>query len=547
MPCSARKFVRVTKFLLAGVTVFCVSWIACVNEWHPEVRWSDRRPMGGLSTMKTIVAYSEGKQAEMDRPYPVACNRLPAFPDVPYINRTWYSFSSQESSWQRVDGTRLSLYAAYYDDRAQQRYVRILAILHGRNISAEEPLFCQTRSVSIGDEDSVEVVAAKPLEIWWHEWDMTSSEVDTPMLLSCPLTEPLDGPSIVSVVTEPCDDPTNAFIVQPAQNYQKRTFTVCVKDMMFDKDISQSLIEWIETNKILGVEIIDIYVDTLTSTMKDVLLYYQQQGLVRLFQVPIKHKHNRSLWQRRRDHIITYNDCLYRNIRESEFVAPLDVDEIILPKVAYSLSGLLKRLTRQGWDPKRYSAILVQNVFFFDFMQDIHKYKPRNVNVNNSKIYVKRDDVRISGNEEIGIEEIELIDDTNSVNEESFQELDNEGKEKMKCKRELPIPKLARHIVSSAMVSPVGYYSKSLMHTKRVLTAFNHYPLASLGTAGFAGWSAPYKEVQLNHYKESCNTTMVLECAAYGKRARIDRSALRLRRRLASALARAMCSGINMA
>lgn len=86
------RFVRVTKYLIAGVTVtvFCVSWIASVNnsadnEWR-GVRWSDRR--GGaaaLPTMRTIVAYSEGKQAEMDRPSPVACDRLPAFPKVPYI------------------------------------------------------------------------------------------------------------------------------------------------------------------------------------------------------------------------------------------------------------------------------------------------------------------------------------------------------------------------------------------------------------------------------------------------------------------------------
>lgn len=84
---NARKFVRVTKFLLAGVTVFCVSWIACVNEWHGGVRWRARQGSedAGLSTMRTIVAYSEGKQAELDRPSPVTCDRLPAFPTIPHI------------------------------------------------------------------------------------------------------------------------------------------------------------------------------------------------------------------------------------------------------------------------------------------------------------------------------------------------------------------------------------------------------------------------------------------------------------------------------
>lgn len=83
---KARKVVRVMKFLLAGVIIFCVSWIASVNEWHAGVRWGGRQITDrGLPTMRTIVAYSESKQAEMDRPSPVTCDRLPAFPKVSYI------------------------------------------------------------------------------------------------------------------------------------------------------------------------------------------------------------------------------------------------------------------------------------------------------------------------------------------------------------------------------------------------------------------------------------------------------------------------------
>lgn len=92
MPVKARKFVRVTKFLLAGVTVFCVSWIACVSEWHPGIRWSSRRGQRSPrpATIRTIVAYSESKQAELERPSPVACDTLPAFPHLPHIVSTFY-------------------------------------------------------------------------------------------------------------------------------------------------------------------------------------------------------------------------------------------------------------------------------------------------------------------------------------------------------------------------------------------------------------------------------------------------------------------------
>ncbi|CAH2096160.1 unnamed protein product [Euphydryas editha] len=541
---SSRKLLRVTKFLLAGVTVFCVSWIACVNEWHTGIRWKDRRlSQDSLSTMRTIVAYSESKQAELDRPSPVACSRLPAFPKIPYINRTW-SPGAQESIWQDVEGTSVSLYSAYYDERTPQRYIRVLATFHGRNISSEKPLFCQTRSMN-ENEYSVEVVAAKPLEIWWNGWDRSSSHVLTPLLLSCPLTEPLSGPSVISIVTEPCDDPSNGFYITKLRPYNRyeRTFTICVKDLNFQKDISQNLVEWIETNKLLGADIIDMYIDDLSKESEDVLLRYRSEGYVRLFQVPIKNKNNRSLWQRRRDHILTYNDCLYRNIIESKYIVPLDVDEVLLPKIAYTWSGLLKRLEFQGWDSNQYSAILVRNVFFFSFMQGIHNYKPSN-HTNESKIYIKRDDVRIVTDENLVLQEIELVTDTSSNKYSLNYEYDH-SQYKSDCDKDVPIPKLASHIVSSAVISPTGHYSKSFMLTKRVLTAFNHYPLASLGTAGIAGWSAPFTEVQLNHYKESCNATVVTECEMYAKKARFDRSAVRLRRPLMKAISLAICSKLN--
>ncbi|KAJ2949124.1 hypothetical protein O0L34_g6065 [Tuta absoluta] len=547
MACNARKFLRVTKFLLAGVTVFCVSWIACVGSWHGGVRWRVRPRSPDASTMRTIVAYSEAKQAELDRPTPVTCDSLPAFPKVPHINRSWSPDSEWQSTWQHVAGTRVSLYAAYYDERLPQRYIRILAYFQGRNFS-EELLYCQTRQIN-PYEDSVEVVAARPLEIWYQQWDVTSKQVETPVLLSCPLTGPLYFPSIVSVVTEPCDDPTNAFSIQPSLDAEyKRNFTICVKDLNFNRDISQNLIEWIETNKILGVDMIDMYIDSISKDSENILLHYSSTGYVRVFHVPIIDKPKRSLWQRRRDHIITYNDCLYRNIRESVYVVPLDIDEVVLPKIANTWAELIERLKYNGWDPVHNSAILVQNVFFFEFMQGVHSYKHKKFHNSKNKIYAKRDNVRIKRTNNVEIGEIELLDDTNSISNEVIDISEDRQiyeKYKKRCGAELPVPKLVKHTLRSALVSPVGYYGKSLMVTRKVLTAFNHYPLASLRAAPFGGWSAPFEEVQLNHYKESCNTTVVAECTRYGRRARMDTAALRLRRRLTRALASAICTTIN--
>lgn len=543
---------RLTKYLLAGFVLFCVSWIACVSEWHAGVHWGDNpsaSARSSYSTMPTIVAYSAGKQAEMDRPSPVACEQLPAFPTIPYINRTWVRGDQRHgwSSWQRVPGTGVSLYAAYYDQRLPQHYIRILAIFEGRSYSNNDQLFCQTRPQN-PYEISIEVVAAKPTEIWWPGWDSNSVNVETPLLLSCPLTEPLSGPSIVSIVTQPCNYPTNAFYLKPTKYKaaMERNFTICVKDMNFDKDISTQMVEWIETNKILGADKIDIYVDRISDEVANIIEYYRNNNFVRILQVPINSQ-ERTLWQRRRDHIITYNDCLYRNIHESQYIIPLDVDEILLPKIANNWPHLVLRLKDHGWNPTINSAILVRNVFFFDFMQGIDKYKYNNLHNNKSKIYVKRDDVRLQDFDEIELVVDNELGDNNVVDNVNNEVIDFKNEElieeyKKRCGSDLAVPKLARHLVRSNVISPFGHYSKSLMLTKNVLTAFNHYPLASLGMTGFSGWTAPFNEVQLNHYKESCNTTVVSECARYGRRARIDSSALKIRRQLTKALSLGPCT-----
>lgn len=362
-------------------------------------------------------------------------------------------------------------------------------------MSSLEDLYCQTHSLHNG-EDSVEVVAAKPLEIWWQDWDKSTKDVDTPFLLSCPLTEPLNYKADVSIVSEPCDNPTNGFHISPKiNNKYQRSFTICVKDMNFQNDISSSLIEWIETNRVLGADIIDFYIDSVNKNTEATLLRYQSQGLVRLFQVPIKNTARRSLWQRRRDHLLSYNDCLYRNILETEFIVPLDVDEVLVPKITYNWHELLKRLHRQGWDPHHHSAILVRNVFFFDFMQHLYKNNISSNNRNREKLYMKRDDVRI------GDVVMNKIDNTHSIEEKGNMQMTEMGREENYCVNNLYVPKLSRNIVSSATISPIGYYSKSFMLTRKVLTAFNHYPWASIGATGFAGWAAPHREVQLNHYK----------------------------------------------
>ncbi|XP_037971313.2 uncharacterized protein LOC105393021 [Plutella xylostella] len=544
MQLNGRRVVQMTKYLVCGVTIFCASWMVCVSEWRAAGAWGGRawgrRARAPPPTMRTIVAYSEEAPAG-ERPCPVACDRLPELPDVPAANWSWSRERGAPPAWQAVRGASTLLYRAYYDDRFPVPYVRILAKFPGRRFPEEVKLYCRTHrksSDNTKDITSIEVVTAETREIWYSTWDLGSNYIETPLLLSCPLTDPLDGPSTVSIVTETCEDASNAFIIQPNENKgYERKFTVCVKDLLFEKDISRDLVEWIEANRVLGVEKIDVYVDKVSKATENILEHYRSTGFLRLYNVPINHSSQQNintLWQRRRDHLISLNDCLYRNLKESEFIIPLDIDEIILPKIADNLLGLTRRLINSGWNTSQESA-LVQNVFFFDHIQNSDK---KNLKTNASELYLKRDSVRLRDNS-VDIASNEILYDSDYVFSEKYR---------ARCGEDLLIPKLLRHTRRSPHV---GLYEhpKSLMVTRLVLLAFNHYPLASrVGPlVRPMHWLAPFSEVQLNHYKASCNSALV-SCDKYLRNTQPDRNALRLRRRVLRALSAAPClahDGIN--
>ncbi|KAF7282086.1 hypothetical protein GWI33_003270 [Rhynchophorus ferrugineus] len=86
-----------------------------------------------------------------------------------------------------------------------------------------------------------------------------------------------------------------------------------------------------------------------------------------------------------------------------------------------------------------------------------------------------------------------------------------------------------RYLYRTEKVSAIGENSKSFISTKNALTIFNHYSLHSL-KPGRKEYFLPFKDVQLNHYKESCDTVIFPECLNYLSSQRIcDRSIFKYR------------------
>merc|ERR1712203_1091113 len=82
-----------------------------------------------------------------------------------------------------------------------------------------------------------------------------------------------------------------------------------------------------------------------------------------------------KLNNKRQNELIPYNDCLYRNMYRYEYVALLDIDEVIMPikhnnwaemmEEVVKASLKVKNETRASWN--------FRNVYFMDEMTDLHE------------------------------------------------------------------------------------------------------------------------------------------------------------------------------
>lgn len=77
----------------------------------------------------------------------------------------------------------------------------------------------------------------------------------------------------------------------------------------------------------------------------------------------------RRLWQKRRYEIVSYNNCFYRNQFQSNYIVPLDIDELIVPKQTYSWKQFLKHINSTGIEEK-YASLTVPNTYYFTKSDD---------------------------------------------------------------------------------------------------------------------------------------------------------------------------------
>ena len=285
-------------------------------------------------------------------------------------------------------------------------------------------------------------------------------------------------PLSVSVVENVCDTATNNLKVRynklPEGETKKQNFAVCVKGLDFPtEDLSVRLIEWFELLHLLGANKIFLYNLEVHPNVTKVLNYYEEKGFVDVTPISLPgYQPNMQILQhlylksnmnnKRQNELIPYNDCLYRNMYQYEYIALLDIDEVIMPIAEDNWADLMKNVKKLALKVKNEdrASYNFRNVYFLDEMLEAH-----------SK----------SSSLSYGLKDIP------------------------------DYMHMAQHIYRSANYTKPGQYVKCFHNPEKALILHNHFPLGCLGGI-CTSYPVDPSVAHLQHYRSDCVSTLKKSC-----------------------------------
>ena len=399
------------------------------------------------------------------------CAKFPTIYDLHINNIYWQETETSNGTFY--------LYSAYLDRRKNNRLgptIRILGMIN--RLEPKVKTFCQ-----IWFSGSKEPVISKVLEykyIWFKKWGNYKTGIFQPYMLACQLPQShwKEVPISVSVVEHVCDLATNNLRVNYnvlAPGESKKKFAVCVKGLDFPTDdMSVRMAEWIEMLNLLGADKIFLYNLEVHPNVTKVLDHYVKAGKVDLTPLSLpgyqpnmqmlQHLYLKSkLNNKRQNEVIPYNDCLYRNMYRYEYIALLDIDEVIMPIKQDNWADMMKDVVEASLKVKNETraSFNFRNVYFMDEMLEAHQ--PNG----------------------------------------GFKDIP-------------PYLHMMQHVYRSANYTKPGQYVKCFHNPEKVLILHNHFPLGCLGGV-CTSYPVNTTMGHLQHYRADCVNTLKKSCASVYK------------------------------
>ncbi|XP_076761778.1 uncharacterized protein LOC143429849 [Xylocopa sonorina] len=420
-----------------------------------------------------------------------SCSSLkyPSIYDIEFNNVYWQTMRTSNGTFQ--------LFGAFYDRRKLSRIgpaIRIVGMID--RIEPTVKTHCQLWYDGEREPKVVETLEYK--YIWYPKWGNYKQGIYQPYVIACkiPQSHWLKGPpASVSMVEKPCDTPSNNLRVIYNKPEHKKDFAVCVKGLDFlHEDLSVRLVEWIELITLLGADKIFFYQLQVHPNVTKVLDYYQSLGKVHVTPLTLpggqpnvpafQHMYlTKKTNHKRQNELIPYNDCLYKHMYEYEYIALLDVDEVIMPVKDGTWQDLMKRVLKKAFKIRNETraSYNVRNVYFLDDLLHSHGY---------------------------------------------FKD----------------IPKymhMLQHVYRSKNFTKPNQYIKCFHNPERVVTLHNHFPLACLG-AGCTSYPIETEDAQLQHYRADCVKSLKKTCVEYRENSVLDTTIWRYKDRLVERVTRTL-------
>jgi hypothetical protein len=384
--------------------------------------------------------------------------------DIDYNNIYWQRFLSSNGTFY--------LYNAFYDYRSVIPSYPSIRILSMVNRVTPIPVYCR---ITFQDEPIPLVVEANYRYIWDKKWGKHKDGMLEPFLISCPFHSTYLQPKFVSLLEKNCSNLTTQLAIVDNKPFhgRKKSFAVCVKGLEFsEENITIRLIEWIELMHLLGADKIFFYSFDIHPNISKTLKYYQEKKFIDVTELSLpgsqpnspearrKYLKNET-FERRRNEVIPYNDCMYRNMNTYQYVTLLDIDEVIMPLQHYTWSEMMEAFKKSTVESNEtYGAFTFRNIYFLDDL----------LALNQTDAHDQLSD---------------LIDIPQHMH-------------------------MLRHVRRSSHHTKPGLFIKSFFNTDNVITIHNHYPFSCF--LGCEGLEINITLAHLAHYRQDCAKTLEKTC-----------------------------------
>eukprot|EP00099_Drosophila_melanogaster_P010871 NP_001285181.1 uncharacterized protein Dmel_CG12715, isoform B [Drosophila melanogaster] len=296
--------------------------------------------------------------------------RLRADQCAPYPRYEDIEFPNPYFQLTRHENLSYYLYGAYYDRRPRipEMVVLGMATYNGSYPATYLQVWYD------GDNQPEKLPVYQSKLGWYKEWGLPEGVV-FPTLLTFQMKSQR-VPQLVSLVFDPCAVPTNAFKVvppppeEPPNAQRPKRIGVCVKYLRFpDVDMTDRFVEWLELMRLLGATKVTAFdIGLLMPNTRRTLAHYTGAGDgfldLRKFRFP-NETADHETFRAMIIEVLLYNDCLYRNLYDFDFVAVVDVDEVIMPLGEHrTWQDLLTHLQVQDVNSTTRSSYCFRNVYF---------------------------------------------------------------------------------------------------------------------------------------------------------------------------------------